>query len=108
MLLQQIKRLAADADMLWRDGSEEQARRTDAKITELDMQNEVRLNAACAQFEAFDQEARESGWLNASETSPWMEMIKAGKHAEPLRYCEFWELAARSAEGSDRCRKAGG
>ena len=98
MLLQQIKRLEADADMLWSDGDETKARMADAALHDLEMQNEARVSAACARLEAFDADARDDGWLNASQTAPWSEMSAGGKHAELMRYCEFWELAVRSAQ----------
>ena len=104
MLLQKAKRLEADAEMLWSDGNEAAALAANKELHAIEMQNEIRLNAAIAALEAFDADVRDDAELNASQTSPWLEMIAAGKHGEPLGYCEYWELAVRSATDIVECR----
>jgi hypothetical protein len=98
---QKIKRLEDDADLAWHDGDEAEGARLDALVRELDAENERRLEAAKARLESFDQEAKDSGLLNASETSvkPLGGPPTFGSLGDrALQMCEFWELAAESAQ----------
>ena len=69
-------------------------------------ENERRLNIAKALFESFDEESRDSGWLNASETAAndagTVTFGELGNDA--LQMCEFWEMAASSAQFIADCR----
>jgi len=101
ILNQKIKRLEDDADLAWHDGDEAEGMRIDALVFELGAENERRLEAAKTRFETFDEEAKDSGLLNASETSVSMSgngptFGALGDNA--LQMCEFWELAAESAQ----------
>ena len=96
---QKIRRIEAEADFAWEIGDEAEGGRLDAILRELGAENERRLAAAKARFDEFDQEARDSGFLNASQTrvsdeAPTFACL--GDRA--LQMCEFWELAAESAQ----------
>jgi len=98
---QKIRRIEQDADFAWEIDDAEEGARLDGIIRKLGAENERRLAAAKARFDKFDQEARDSGYLNASMTSasesgeaPTFGAI--GDRA--LQMCEFWEMAVASAQ----------
>ena len=109
ILKQKAQRLHDDAELAWHDGNEAEAERIDAIAWELEAENERRLIAAKARLESFDQEAQASGLLNAEDTSmSWSgdapTFGEIGRRAAQM--CEFWELAADSAQCIVDCRYA--
>ena len=100
ILKQKAQRLHDDAELAWHDGNEAEAHRLDAIAWELEEENERRLEAAKALFETFDEDAQDSGRINAEETSmSWSGNAPTfGSVKNRLQMCEFWEAAAGSAQ----------
>jgi len=69
-----------------------------AKIDALDAENGRRMRAAKIRFYAESEEAQYQGELNAAQTAPFNNFEHYGKYGELFYSCEFWEMAAASAE----------
>ena len=95
MLNQKIKLLDAEAQAT---DSDKRVLEILDEITALISENADRMEAAKTKFYAFSEDAQYSGELNAAQTAPFTNFAKYGKQDEMLDACEFWELAADSAE----------
>lgn len=101
IIIQKIRRLEDDSYIAWYEGDEERGKHIDSIIFQLSSENERRLKAAKARFESFDSKTQDSAWLNASQTSVSMSgnaPTFSSLGALALQMCEFWEMAANSAQ----------
>ena len=98
-----IEALEPDADRAFSAGDVKEGERLDAMVSALVGENERRMEAAMAEFHKYDEDAQDSGRINAEDTEiDGTTFGQLGNRA--LHMCEFWEVAAASALSIIECR----
>ena len=102
LLTHKAQQIEALAEQAWGEGLEEEGLRLDAELGAVWKETSRRLTAAQTLLGEYDEDAQESGRINAEDTPAWSDGPTFRKLAESgediLAMPEYWEIATESAQ----------